>query len=332
MRLSYEWLGDFVELGDVSPNEAAEVLTRLGVEVESLTLIDLSQILIGKVLEQIPHPKSQKPLWVHEVDLGGRVVQIIAGAPNAVAGTLVPVALPGTTVPNGNVVKDMTIAGFKVGGMLCSASELLLGDDHSGILILDTGAPGEPLTTVIPSQAIMEAEVTSNRPDCMGHLGIARELAEDRLHFCGQRTTCLVEPAPEQRHVRLVARGEIGRHQIVLAAEMIVQRALGEAGDRESLEADTAAVIQVADLGLDLQADLAVTEHGGHEVELHAELLVLNGDRVPAVAARLRDGDRELAASQEAMPRQNRATRNPGPNVGVRRSQANASSAPIAKN
>jgi phenylalanyl-tRNA synthetase beta chain len=89
----------------------------------------------------------------------------------------VPVALPGTTVPNGKLVKDMNIAGYKASGMLCSADELLLGDDHSGILILDQGIPGEPLTTVIPSLAIMEVEVTSNRPDCMGHLGVARELA-----------------------------------------------------------------------------------------------------------------------------------------------------------
>ncbi len=178
MRISYEWLGEFVDLADVSPKDAAEVLTRLGVEVESLTLVDLSQIVIGKVIEQISHPKSRNPLWVHQVDLGGgRVEQIIAGAPNAVAGTLVPVALPGTTVPNGKLVKDMNIAGYKATGMLCSAAELLLGDDHSGILILDSGTPGEPLTTVIPSQAIMEAEVTSNRPDCMGHLGVARELA-----------------------------------------------------------------------------------------------------------------------------------------------------------
>jgi phenylalanyl-tRNA synthetase beta chain len=178
MRISYEWLGDFVELTDVSPKEAAAVLTRLGIEIESLTLVDLSQILIGKILEQVPHPKSNKPLWVHQVDLGGgRVQQIIAGAPNAVVGSLVPVALPGTTVPNGNLVKDMTIAGYKAAGMLCSADELRLGDDHSGILILDSGTPGDPLTTVIPNQAILEAEVTSNRPDCMGHLGVARELA-----------------------------------------------------------------------------------------------------------------------------------------------------------
>jgi phenylalanyl-tRNA synthetase beta chain len=178
MRISYEWLGDFIDLTDVSAKEAAAVLTRLGIEIESLTLVDLSQILVGKILEQVPHPKSNKPLWVHQVDLGGgRVQQIIAGAPNAVVGSLVPVALPGTTVPNGNLVKDMTIAGYKAAGMLCSADELKLGDDHSGILILDSGTPGEPLTTVIPNQAILEAEVTSNRPDCMGHLGVARELA-----------------------------------------------------------------------------------------------------------------------------------------------------------
>src|ERR1700674_2582520 len=178
MRISYEWLGDFVDLTDVSPKDAAEVLTRLGLEVESLTFVDLSQIVVGKVLEQKKHPKSAKDLWVHQVDLGGgRVQQIIAGAPNAVVGSLVPVALPGTTVPNGTLVKDMSIAGYKASGMLCSAEELLLGDDHSGILILDGGTPGEPLTTVIPSHAVMEIEVTSNRPDCMGHLGVARELA-----------------------------------------------------------------------------------------------------------------------------------------------------------
>ncbi|HKC18842.1 MAG TPA: phenylalanine--tRNA ligase subunit beta, partial [Candidatus Dormibacteraeota bacterium] len=158
MRISYEWLGDFVDLAGITPKEAAEVLTRLGVEVESLTMVDLSQIVIGKILEQVAHPKSQKPLWIHLVDLGGgKLEQIIAGAPNAVPGSLVPVALPGTTVPNGKVVKDMTIAGFRAAGMLCSAEELELGEDHSGILILDEGTPGDPLTSVIPSQAIMEA-------------------------------------------------------------------------------------------------------------------------------------------------------------------------------
>ena len=180
MRISYEWLTDFVDLEGVTANDAADVLTRLGVEVESLVHVDLSQIVIGKVLEQIKHPKSRDDLWVHQVDLGGgKTQQIIAGAPNAVPGTLVPVALPGTTVPSGKAVKDMTIAGYKASGMLCSSDELLLGGDHSErkILILDSGTPGDPLTTVIPNQAIIEAEILSNRPDEMGHLGVARELA-----------------------------------------------------------------------------------------------------------------------------------------------------------
>ena len=177
MRISYEWLGDFLDLDGVTPKDAADVLTRLGIEVESLVMVDLSQVVIGKVLEQKPHPTSRTALWIHQVDLGDHVQQIIAGAPNAVPGSLVPVALPGTTVPNGKLVRDAYIAGEKASGMLCSAEELLLGDDHSGILILDRGKPGEALTTVIPSQAIMEAEITSNRPDEMGHLGIARELA-----------------------------------------------------------------------------------------------------------------------------------------------------------
>src|SRR5258705_13775741 len=149
MRLSYEWLSDFVNLDGVAPKEAAEVLTKLGVEVESLTVIDLSEIVVGKVLEQIPHPTSRNQLWVHQVDLGDRVQQIIAGAPNAVPGSLVPVALPGTTVPNGKVVKDMNIAGYAARGMLCSADELMISADHDGILVLDSGKPGDPLITVI---------------------------------------------------------------------------------------------------------------------------------------------------------------------------------------
>ena len=177
MKVSYEWLADFVDLDGVTPNDAAAVLTRLGLEVENLTVVDLSQIIVGKVLEQIPHPKSRNPLWVHQVDLGDHVEQIIAGAPNAIPGSLVPVAMPGVTVPNGKLVKDMNIAGYKARGMLCSADELLLGDDHSGILILDSGKPGDSLESVIPSLVTMDIEVTSNRPDCMGHLGVARELA-----------------------------------------------------------------------------------------------------------------------------------------------------------
>src|SRR5438093_11684529 len=94
MRISYEGLSDFLDLSGVTPKDAADVLTRLGVEVESLTLVDLSQIVIGKVLEQVKHPTSRNDLWVHQVDIGGKTLQIIAGAPNAVPGALTPLALP----------------------------------------------------------------------------------------------------------------------------------------------------------------------------------------------------------------------------------------------
>src|SRR5262249_62129107 len=104
-------------------------------------------------------------------------LQIIAGVDNARPGTLVPVALPDTTVPDGTLVRDGKIAGVAAQGMLCSEAELLISDDHEQILLLNDGTPGQRLNGIIPSDAIFEVEVTPNRPDCLGHLGMARELS-----------------------------------------------------------------------------------------------------------------------------------------------------------
>src|SRR5262249_30069789 len=82
-----------------------------------------------------------------------------------------------TTVPYCTLVRDGKIAGVGAQGMLCSEAELLISDDHHGILLLDSGAPGQRLDEIIPSDAIFEVEVTPNRPDSLGHLGLARELA-----------------------------------------------------------------------------------------------------------------------------------------------------------
>jgi phenylalanyl-tRNA synthetase beta chain len=180
MRVSYEWLTELAGVEDMTPEHAAELLTMVGFTVAAVERIDLSQILIGRVISQQPHPTSRNPLWVHQVDLGEHLGQrqIIAGAPNAVPGTLVPVALPGVTVPNGKQVRDAVIAGMAGQGMLCSREELLLGEDtEPAIILLDEGEPGRPLSSVIPSDVIFEVEVTPNRPDCLGHLGLARELA-----------------------------------------------------------------------------------------------------------------------------------------------------------
>jgi len=179
MRVSYEWLGEFVDTSGLSPHDAAELLTMSGTKIESVEVVDLSAIIVGRVIEQKDHPRSNKPLWIHQVDIGGgRVIQIVAGAPNAVAGTLVPVALPGTTVPSGTLVRDGKIAGEPAQGMLCSADELLLGEEREPrIMLLDRGEPGESLAKYIPLEAMFEAEITPNRPDCLSHLGVARELA-----------------------------------------------------------------------------------------------------------------------------------------------------------
>src|SRR5438128_12186433 len=124
MRISYEWLSDYVDTNGLSPQEAAEILTMSGTKIESVQVLDLSAIIVGRVLEQKDHPSSNKPLWIHQVDVGaGKVVQIIAGAPIAVAGTLVPVALPGTRVPSGPVDPEATTACQWSQSKRCSADE-----------------------------------------------------------------------------------------------------------------------------------------------------------------------------------------------------------------
>ncbi|HVB77723.1 MAG TPA: phenylalanine--tRNA ligase subunit beta [Candidatus Nitrosotalea sp.] len=177
MRVSFEWLCHLAGLEDLTPQRAAEALTMAGFNVESVEIQDLSAIRIGRVISQEPHPSSQKPLFVHQVDLGDEVRQIIAGVANAVPGSLVPVALPGVTVPSGITVRDGRIAGLAARGMLCSAAELKLADDHSGILLLESGEPGQSLDRIYPLEALLEVDVTPNRPDCLCHLGLARELA-----------------------------------------------------------------------------------------------------------------------------------------------------------
>src|SRR6266571_3973484 len=177
MRISYEWLSDYVDTNGLSPHGAAEILTMSGTKIESVQVLDLSAIIVGRVLEQKDHPSSNKPLWVHQVDLGGgSVIQIIAGAPNAVAGTLVPVALPGTRVPSGTLVRDAKIAGEAGQGMLCSADELLLGEDREPkIMLLDRGEPGESLAKYIPPDVMLEHAKPT-------HVFDAGKLAGKQLH------------------------------------------------------------------------------------------------------------------------------------------------------
>jgi phenylalanyl-tRNA synthetase beta chain len=177
MRVSLNWLKELSGITDLGPEKAARTLTMAGWNVEEVQSIDLSEILVGRILTQVPHPSSRRPLWIHQVDLGGQKRQIIAGAPNAVPGSVVPVALPGTTVPAGTQVRDGKIVGELAQGMLCSAAELLLSDERDGVMLLEEGSPGQRLDELIPSDTILDVDVTPNRPDNLSHLGLARELA-----------------------------------------------------------------------------------------------------------------------------------------------------------
>ena len=126
-----------------------------------------------------PHPNADR-LRLCRVDIGaGEPSQIVCGAPNVAAGQTVAVALPGALLPGADRPLGVAkLRGVESNGMILSATELRLGEDAGGIMVLDDGiAPGTPLAEVLPlSETVLELEITSNRPDCLGVWGLAREV------------------------------------------------------------------------------------------------------------------------------------------------------------
>lgn len=179
MKVSLSWLKEYVSI-DLAEKDLANALTMVGLEVEAVTdrFSDMSPIRVGRITAVTPHPKADR-LNVCQVDIGDRVLTIVCGAPNAAPGRIVPVALPGTVLPGGLELKDTVIRGQRSEGMLCGESELGLGPDSGGLMILaDDGPVGESLTTALNlSDSVFEIGLTPNRPDCLSMIGIAREVA-----------------------------------------------------------------------------------------------------------------------------------------------------------
>ncbi len=185
MLISYNWLKEYIDL-NLSAEDTAEALTLTGLEVEDV--IDrggnLDGIVVGKVEECNAHPNADK-LVLCKVDVGDEVLPIVCGAPNVEAGQYVPVALTGTSLPLGNngemvKIKKSKIRGEESRGMICAEDELGLGDDHSGIMVLEEeAAPGTPLIDVLQLEkdTVFEIGLTPNRPDATCHIGTARDLA-----------------------------------------------------------------------------------------------------------------------------------------------------------
>jgi len=183
MNLSLNWLKEFVEIPkNIKAEDIGRSLTMHTVEVEEIRKESdkFNNVVVGKILEVKKHPNADR-LQIALVDTGDEKLNIVCGAPNIAPGQKVPVALVGSVLPNGLEIKETEVRGELSKGMLCAPDELGVGDDHSGILILDKNAKiAKPLAEHFKMEdTIIEVDnkSLSNRPDLWGHIGLAREIS-----------------------------------------------------------------------------------------------------------------------------------------------------------
>jgi phenylalanyl-tRNA synthetase beta chain len=185
MKFTLNWLREYTDI-DLPVTVVAERLTMLGLEVDSVTdlYLGLTPIRVAKILDVTPHPDADR-LSLCDVAVGDERFRVLCGAPNARAGLLTPIALPGVTLASGMEVKKAKIRGQESFGMLCSERDLGISEDHSGIMELpETARAGESLLEALSlHDTLVEVDLTPNRPDCTSVIGIAREVAG----FTGQK-------------------------------------------------------------------------------------------------------------------------------------------------
>ena len=181
MLILISWLKEFVHF--TAPIETlAEDLTMAGLEVEEIepAYKGLAPVVVCSVEEIVPHPHASH-LQVCTVIAGEQKFDVVCGAPNVEKGRLAALARPGTVLSDGTTVKSSDIYGIRSDGMLCSEAELGIGDDKTGILILEPAPgcePGNALVDVLGLKDwILDIAVTPNRPDCLSVLGVAREVS-----------------------------------------------------------------------------------------------------------------------------------------------------------
>ena len=185
MRVPLSWLKSYVPIS-MPPKELAHRLTMAGTEVGEVeevgSIWDRNKVMVGRVLKVDSHPNADR-LTLPTVDLGnGETMTVVCGAPNVAAGQKIAFAREGALLISSRSgklepLKAAQIRGVTSAGMVCSALELGLGEDHEGILVLDEDAPvGTPLVEYL-GDAVFDIEVTPNRPDCLSILGIAHEVA-----------------------------------------------------------------------------------------------------------------------------------------------------------
>jgi phenylalanyl-tRNA synthetase beta chain len=181
VKVSLNWLNDYIDLKGIPVEDIVHKLTMAGLEVEEV--INENEIykgfIVAHVTEKTKHPNADK-LSLCKVNTGKEELQVICGAPNVEEGQKVVFAPIGTVIPNGNFqIKKAKIRGVESNGMICAEDELALSDDHSGIMILPAEyKEGTPVTEALGlNDVIMEVAITPNRPDALSHFGVARDLA-----------------------------------------------------------------------------------------------------------------------------------------------------------
>jgi phenylalanine--tRNA ligase, beta subunit len=180
MLISLNWLNQYIDLDGIEINEMENSLTMIGQEVEKIEIAgsNLENVVTAKIIEKEMHPDSDH-LTVCKVDNGKEILQIVCGASNHKAGDKVVLAQIGAKLSEDFVIKKGKIRGKESCGMLCSEVELGIGSDKDGIIILPEDAPiGVPFKDYLGiNDTVFELEITPNRPDCLSHIGIARELS-----------------------------------------------------------------------------------------------------------------------------------------------------------
>lgn len=178
MKISYNWLKDYLDI-NISPQQLEDKLTFAGIEVEAVEKLgeELNQIKVAKILECKDHPGSDH-LSICQVDDGKETVQVICGAPNCATDQKIAFAPVGTQIGDFKI-KKAKLRGEVSFGMICSEQELGISENHDGIMILPDSAPiGETLASFLKMEdTIFDVEITPNRPDLLGMIGVAKDLS-----------------------------------------------------------------------------------------------------------------------------------------------------------
>jgi phenylalanyl-tRNA synthetase beta chain len=210
MQVSLSWLSTHLDLSSYTVPQLSDLLTFAGVEVEGIEErgVTTDKVVVAQIDSFVQHPNADKLSVCQVNDGSGTPRQIVCGAKNFKAGDKVPLALPGAVLPGGFTIKEGKLRDVASLGMMCSGKELGLGEDHSGLLILDAETTiGTPFNQLVPSDVVFDLEITPNRPDLLSHLGLARELsALTGIPLKGQRDYTATKTKAAASDIKLEAK------------------------------------------------------------------------------------------------------------------------------